>query len=182
MENFEVDLDTECIWFADAWHTRDELAQEIREKLEAGDYHIAQPSQAIELLTQAVSQMKILSVRVPPEMAEALEAAGQETGRTVNAVIRQLVDAWLSQDFDDEEAMEDEAADDAVEEAAAEGDASQDEAEASSEEGDEEDAGELAEEAANALESEPTPAAPAEAAEESWFSAAASGGSKKKKK
>ena len=123
MENFEVDLDTECIWFADAWHTRDELAQEIREKLEAGDYHIAQPSQAIELLTQAVSQMKILSVRVPPEMAEALEAAGQETGRTVNAVIRQLVDAWLSQDFDDEEAMEDEPSDDVAEEADAEGDA-----------------------------------------------------------
>ncbi len=181
MENFEVDLDTECIWFADAWHTRDELAQEIREKLEAGDYHIAQPSQAIELLTQAVSQMKILSVRVPPEMAEALEAAGQETGRTVNAVIRQLVDAWLSQDFDDEEAMEDEPSDDVAEEADAEGDAPEDTADESSEEG-ADDAGELAEEAANALESEPTPAAPAEAAEESWFSAAANGGSKKKKK
>ncbi len=181
MENFEVDLDTECIWFADAWHTRDELAQEIREKLEAGDYHIAQPSQAIELLTQAVSQMKILSVRVPPEMAEALEAAGQETGRTVNAVIRQLVDAWLSQDFDDEEAMEDEPSDDVAEEADAEGDAPEDTADESSEEG-ADDAGELAEEAANALESEPTPAAPAEAAEESWFSVAANGGSKKKKK
>ncbi len=176
MEKFEIDLDTESIWFADAWHTRDELAQEIREKLEAGNYQIAQPSQAIELLTQAISQMRILSVRVPPEMAEALEAAGQETGRTVNAVIRQLVDAWLSQDFDEDgdapleaEAMLEAAGVESAEVPAAENTPTSIEAAA----------GQLASEAAAAAASEEAEAE--EAAETSWFSTA-SGGSKKKKR
>lgn len=178
MEKFEVDLDTECIWFADAWHTRDELAQEIREKLEAGNYQIAQPSQAIERLTQAISQMRVLSVRVPAEMAEALEAAGQETGRTVNAVIRQLVDAWLSQDFDEEVPIE--AEDMLAPPAEASSDASPAGEEVAS--SIEEAAGQLTHEAAAAEPvAEETPSESAEDPAASWFSTA-SGGSKKKKR
>lgn len=96
MEKFEVDLDAESIWFGEAWRTREDLANEIKTKLEAGDYQIAQPSQAIELLNQALSQMQVLSLRLPREMAEALETVGQETGRTSGSIIRQLIEAWLN--------------------------------------------------------------------------------------
>lgn len=172
MEKFEVDLDTECIWFADAWRTRDDLAREIREKLEAGNYQIAQPSQAIEILTQAISQMRVLSVRVPAEMAEALEAAGQETGRSVNAVIRQLVDAWLSQDFDEGEVLDVEDA-----QVPADGDGATDPEDAPGEA-----AAERPADGEGALHvAEEKPSENAEEAEASWFSTG-SGGSKKKKR
>ncbi|MDR0965972.1 MAG: ribbon-helix-helix protein, CopG family [Myxococcales bacterium] len=109
MEKFEVDLDMESIWFGDAWRTRDDLAKEIRAKLEAGNYQIAQPSQAIEVLNHTINQMRVVSLRLSAEMAEALEAAGQEMGQPINAVIRQLVHAWLAQGFDEESLIDAEA-------------------------------------------------------------------------
>lgn len=172
MEKFEVDLDTESIWFDDAWHTRDALSKEIKEKLEAGDYQIAKPSQAIEFLTQSISQMRVLAVRVSAEMAEALDAAGQETGRSINAVIRQLVDAWLSQDFDEGDVLEGEAIDETD---------GTPEAVKSAPNSIEEAAEQLASESAADHPSEDTASDSNESLESNWFSTN-NGGSKKKKK
>lgn len=119
MEKFEVDLDTESIWFDEAWRTREDLAKDIKAKLEAGDYQISQPSQAIELLNQSLSQMQVLSLRIPGDMAEALEAVRQETGRTPGSIIRQLIENWLNPEDEEAEAA-DAPAEEAIPEAEAE--------------------------------------------------------------
>lgn len=114
MDNFEVDLDGESIAVGDEWRTRDELAGEIKAKLEAGDYQIAQLSQAIEQLNQSLSQMQTLSVRISGDMSEALEAAAQEIGRSPSSIVRQLLDDWLFPK--DEEGAESEDAEEVGEE------------------------------------------------------------------
>ena len=145
MDKFEVDLDAESIWFDEAWRTREDLAKEIKGKLEAGDYQIAQPSQALELLNQALSQMQVLSLRLPGELFEALETVGQENGRTPGSIIRQLIEAWLNPE--DEAAPEEGSADaPAQEEAAAEAEEVVEEADVQEAEAVSEDAGEVQEE------------------------------------
>lgn len=109
MDNFEIDLDEEAISLDGEWRTREDLATEIKGKLEAGDYQIAQLSQAIEILNQSLSQMQSVNLRLSGEVAEALEAAAQEIGRTPSSIIRQLVEDYL---FPKDDVLEAEASSD----------------------------------------------------------------------
>jgi hypothetical protein len=96
MDAFEIDLDSECVWLDDAWLTRDDLVRKVKAMIDAGDYQIARPSQALESLTRALAQARLLALRISPELSEALNAAAQQTGRPVGALAREAIGAWLS--------------------------------------------------------------------------------------
>jgi hypothetical protein len=96
MDAFEIDLDSECVWLDDAWLNRDDLVRKIKGMIDAGEYQIARPSQALETLTRSLAQARLLALRINPEMSDALNAAAQQTGRPVGAIAREAIAAWLA--------------------------------------------------------------------------------------
>ena len=94
--DFEIDLDSECVWLDDAWLNRDDLVRKIRTMMDAQNFEIGRPSQALEALTKALASARLLALRISPEMSDALNAAAQQTGRPVGAVAREAIAAWLT--------------------------------------------------------------------------------------
>jgi len=96
MTPFEIDLDSECVWLDDTWLNRDDLVSKIKGMIDAGDYQIARPSQALELLTKSLAQARLLALRITPEMSDALNALSSQTGRPVGALARDAIAAFLA--------------------------------------------------------------------------------------
>jgi hypothetical protein len=92
----EIDLDAEAIWLDGAWHTRDALAHRIKQMVESGEYKVARLSEALERLEAALGRTRILSSRVPEELAAALAAAGSQLGRPVGHLVREAVAYYLA--------------------------------------------------------------------------------------
>ncbi len=92
----DIDLDAEAIWLDGAWYTREELARRIKQAIEAGDFRVARPSQALERLEAGLGQARVLSLRVPTDLAEAVTAAASRLGRPVGHLIREAVAYYLA--------------------------------------------------------------------------------------
>ncbi len=92
----EIDLDAEAIWFDGAWCTREDLARRIKELVEAGDYRVSRPSEALERLEAALARTHVLSTRVPAELAAALSVAARQAGRPVGHLAREAMAYYLA--------------------------------------------------------------------------------------
>jgi predicted DNA-binding protein len=92
----DIDLDSESVWLDGAWYARDQLAQRIKEMIEAGDFRVARPSQALERLEAALGQAQVVSVRMPAELAEAADATAGRLGRPVGHLIREAIAYYLA--------------------------------------------------------------------------------------
>src|SRR5256885_79191 len=84
-----IHLDSEAIQFDGHWYTRDELAKKIRSMLDASDFAVGKPSQALEQLTTTMSSVRTLAFRVTPEMADTLNQLATRHGRSVGAIVRE---------------------------------------------------------------------------------------------
>jgi hypothetical protein len=96
MDSLEIDLDSECVWLDDAWLNREDLVRKIKAMMDAGDFQISRPSQALEALTRALASARLLALRVSPEMSDALNAFAQNSGRPVGAVARDAIATFLA--------------------------------------------------------------------------------------
>jgi predicted DNA-binding protein len=92
----DIDLDSESVWLDGAWYARDQLARRIKEMIEAGDFRVARPSQALERLEAALGQAQVVSVRMPTELAEAADATAARLGRPMGHLIREAVAYYLA--------------------------------------------------------------------------------------
>jgi hypothetical protein len=92
----DIDLDSESVWLDGAWYARDQLARRIKEMIEAGDFRVARPSQALERLEAALGQAQMVSVRMPVELAEAADATAARLGRPMGHLIREAVAYYLA--------------------------------------------------------------------------------------
>ena len=70
----DIDLDTESVWLDGAWYTRDQLARRIKEMIEAGDFRVSRPSQALERLEAALGLAQVVTVRLPSDLFQAVSA------------------------------------------------------------------------------------------------------------
>jgi hypothetical protein len=64
--------------------------------IEAGDFRVARPSQALERLEAALAQALQVSVRMPADLADAAEATAARLGRPVGHLIREAVAYYLA--------------------------------------------------------------------------------------
>lgn len=94
--DFEIDLDSECVWLGDAWFNRDDLVHKIRAMMDAGDFQIALASNALEELTKALASARLLALRMTPEMSDALHNVAQQMERPIGAIVREAVASYLS--------------------------------------------------------------------------------------
>jgi hypothetical protein len=92
----DIDLDSESVWLDGAWYARDQLAHRIKEMIEAGDFRVARPSQALERLEAALGQALVVSVRMPADLAGAAEATAARLGRPVGHLIREAISYYLA--------------------------------------------------------------------------------------
>ena len=95
MNQLPLDLDTESVQFDGQWYTRDALAQRIKAMLDAGDFAVTRPSQALESLTTTLASLRTIDFRATPELADALSAAATRHGKTVGGVIRNALSSLL---------------------------------------------------------------------------------------
>jgi len=92
----DIDLDSESVWLDGAWWTREDLARRIREMIEAGDFRVSRPSQALERLEAALGQARVVSVRMPLDLAEAVGDTAARLGRPVGHLVREAVAYYLA--------------------------------------------------------------------------------------
>ena len=92
----DIDLDAEAIWFDGAWCTREDLASRIKQLVEAGDYRVSRPSEALERLEAALARTHVLATRVPAELAAALSVAARQAGRPVGHLAREAMAYYLA--------------------------------------------------------------------------------------
>ena len=92
----DIDLDSESVWLDGAWYTRDHLARRIKEMIEAGDFRVSRPSQALERLEAALAQARVVAVRMPAELADAVGTAASRLNRPVGHLVREAVAYYLA--------------------------------------------------------------------------------------
>ena len=57
---------------------------------------MARPSQALERLESALSQARVLSLRVPSDLADAVTAAAARLGRPIGHLVREAMAYYLA--------------------------------------------------------------------------------------
>jgi predicted DNA-binding protein len=92
----DIDLDSEAVWLDGAWYTREDLARRIKEMIEAGDFRVSRPSQALERLEAALAQARVVTVRMPAELADAVGATAERLGRPPGHLVREAVAYYLA--------------------------------------------------------------------------------------
>ncbi len=92
----DIDLDSACVWLDGAWYTRDELARRIKEMIEAGDFRVLRPSQALERLEAALAQSRVVAVRMPAALAGSVEATAARLDRPVGHLVREATTYYLA--------------------------------------------------------------------------------------
>ena len=92
----DIDLDSESVWLDGAWYTRQDLARRIKEMIEARHFRVSRPSQALERLEAALAQARIVTVRMPADLAETVSATASRLGRPVGHLVREAVAYYLA--------------------------------------------------------------------------------------
>jgi hypothetical protein len=64
--------------------------------IEAGDFRVSRPSQALERLEAALAQARVVTVRMPAELADAVGAAAVRLGRPMGHLVREAVAYYLA--------------------------------------------------------------------------------------
>ena len=75
---------------------REELARRIKQLVEAGDYRVSRPSEALERLEAVLARTHVLATRVPAELAAALSVAARQAGRPVGHLVREAMAYYLA--------------------------------------------------------------------------------------
>ncbi|HEX9052384.1 MAG TPA: ribbon-helix-helix protein, CopG family [Anaeromyxobacter sp.] len=92
----DIDLDAAAVWLDGAWYTRDALARRIKEQIEAGDFRVSRPSQALERLEAALAASRVMAVRMPSALAAAVEATAARLERPSGHLIREAIAYYLA--------------------------------------------------------------------------------------
>ena len=92
----DIDLDSESVWLDGAWYTRQDLARRIKEMIETGDFRVSRPSQALERLEASLAQARVVSVRMPADLSDAVSPAAGRLGRPVGHLVREAVAYYLA--------------------------------------------------------------------------------------
>ena len=92
----DIDLDSESVWLDGAWYTRQDLARRIKEMIETGDFRVSRPSQALERLEAALAQARVVTVRMPADLADTVTSTASRLGRPVGHLVREAVAYYLA--------------------------------------------------------------------------------------
>jgi len=64
--------------------------------IESGDFRVSRPSQALERLESALAQARVVNVRMPIDLSEAVSATAHRLGRPVGHLVREAIAYYLA--------------------------------------------------------------------------------------
>jgi hypothetical protein len=64
--------------------------------IETGDFRVSRPSQALERLEAALGHARVVTVRMPADLADAVGATASRLGRPVGHLVREAVAYYLA--------------------------------------------------------------------------------------
>jgi hypothetical protein len=64
--------------------------------IETGDFRVSRPSQALERLEAALAQARVVTVRMPSDLADTISATAARLGRPVGHLVREAVAYYLA--------------------------------------------------------------------------------------
>jgi predicted DNA-binding protein len=64
--------------------------------IETGDFRVSRPSQALERLEAALAQARVVTVRMPADLADTVHATATRLGRPVGHLVREAVAYYLA--------------------------------------------------------------------------------------
>lgn len=97
-QTFELDIDRERVRFDGEWLGADDLAERIRQKVEAGDFKVARLSLALEQLESTLAGVRTVSLKLTPETIEAFERMAGHEGVPLSYVLRRALVHYLGSD------------------------------------------------------------------------------------
>jgi hypothetical protein len=86
-----IDLDLEAIELDGGWHTRDQLISLIKSKLDAHDYCVSKPAEALAQLTSTLAGVRSFTLRVMPQVADAVAQAATRRGKSEASIVREAL-------------------------------------------------------------------------------------------
>ena len=95
-EIFDVDIDVEKIKVDEQWYSAGDLARAIRERIDAGDYHVSRLSDALERLRLVVEKSVSFRVRVTAEVADDFHTIARNAKLPLGRVLRDALTDWLT--------------------------------------------------------------------------------------
>lgn len=93
---YQIDIEREAILYDGDWYTAQQLADKIKSKIESQDFRIGAAGAALENLQNALKEIKSYSVKLLGDDAGRLERYAGQAGKSVEAYIRQAVQAYLA--------------------------------------------------------------------------------------
>jgi hypothetical protein len=64
--------------------------------IETGDFRVSRPSQALERLEAALAQARVVTVRMPADLADTVASTASRLGRPVGHLVREAVAYYLA--------------------------------------------------------------------------------------
>jgi hypothetical protein len=86
-----IDLDMEAIQMDGGWHTRDQLISLIKSKLDAHEYCVSKPAEALTQLTSTLAEVRSITLRVTPQVADAVAQAAARRGKPEASIVREAL-------------------------------------------------------------------------------------------
>ena len=92
----QIDIDGERIRMNGHWMTHGELENEIKKRVNAGNYHVANLSLALQLLEENLSTVETIELRMPQEVFQAFNRLGKQRGVPSTSLMRLAMVEYLA--------------------------------------------------------------------------------------
>ncbi|GEM_PF-4188455 len=95
MEKVKIDLDEGKILYEGEWVSEEDLKQMIKDKVDSGDFDVADLSLALKNLQKVMENSTVIEIRITREMEERIIAGADERGIKFGELVRRAIDAYL---------------------------------------------------------------------------------------
>jgi hypothetical protein len=94
-ESFPVDIEEERVQVDGQWLSFDEVTDQIRQRVERGDFHVAQLSMALESLEHTLSTVETIELKLSPKLLAAYRELSAAQGQSLDATCRKALRLYL---------------------------------------------------------------------------------------
>jgi hypothetical protein len=96
LNDFEFDIDRETVRLDGEWLSAADLTERIRSKIQAGDFRVSKLSSALEALEALLARLDVVTVRVPPEVAETYQKLARFEDTPITQIYRRALVHYLA--------------------------------------------------------------------------------------
>ena len=87
----KIDIDTEKVLLEGTWYSVDELKETIKEKVENGDFDVADYAAALKKLESELGDTEEFTIKLPSIIAEKVRDLADEKDATPGSIIRSIL-------------------------------------------------------------------------------------------